>query len=1001
MPVEFLTSEQKSQYGKFNEEPTKEQLAKFFLLDGQDFEIIKECRGSHNKLGFAVQLGTVRFLGKFLKSPINVPFAVVDYIAKQLNINSSDIFLYNKERTIREHINDICKYYGYQDFNSQPYNWRLIRWIYRRVWLLSERPIILFDLVTNKCVEQKILLPGVTTLTRLIAKVYERASKRLWKKLSCLPSPTQKLKLNELLILEPKRRYTNLDFLRHVPTTISPNGIVKAIERLKSIRSFGLYSWNTSNIPIGQIRKLSKYTAVARSQIIQRMPDDKKTAHLVAFVIIFSSIAQDNVIDILDKYLAELFKKTNSRGNKNKLRTGKTISVPMRQLLEAFKVILDEKTPDDDVRTTIFEKHSKTVLNQAYNKVDSLAKSLESTISFHELFQNYSSVRKFLPLLFENIEFKASKSGQKILKTWDFMKIEEIHRKKKNKYYKNAPLDGISESWLGVTRKNKNTVYACGYTFWVLSNIHSAIKNREIFVFGSEQYDDPASKLIQETSWKSMKSNVLNTTKWSNSSTESINPIIDELDQAYKHTSERLSENKYVRFEEFAGKKQLILTNLEKREEKVSYKILHNRVQELLPKVDLPALLFEVNSWTGFFDSFTHINGGNSRVSDLDISICAIMIAKACNIGFEPVICKGIPALEYDRLTWIAQNYIRMDTIEPSRIKLNKHHFKLPMSQCWGKGEVVSADGTRLVIPVKSITSGHNSKFFGTRKGITNYSLISDMFDELNFLLQSGASKDSVYLPQCVLEQPTSLNIKEIMTDTGGYSDLVFGIFALLEYQFSPRIADVANSRFWRIDKHANYGELNDISKYRINVDIIHNNWDDMLRVMASLKMGTVNPTNLIRMLQRSGRPTKLGRAIIELGRIYKTLYQLTYIDDPDYRRAILTQLNKGETRNSLTDAVNYGRKGEIYQPYQEGQEEQMGILGLVVNAIVHWNTRYIGLAVDSLRNDGMVIDEEDLKHLSPICWQHINIVGRYSFLIPEEIKRGSFRTLRNFNTGK
>ena len=100
--------------------------------------------------------------------------------------------------------------------------------------------------------------------------------------------------------------------------------------------------------------------------------------------------------------------------------------------------------------------------------------------------------------------------------------------------------------------------------------------------------------------------------------------------------------------------------------------------------------------------------------------------------------------------------------------------------QKWGNGEVVSADGKRLIIPVKSTTSRGNSKYFGVKKGITNYSLISDMYDELNFLLQPGATKDSIYLPQCVLEQQTSVSLKEVMTDTGGYSDLVFGIFGLL-----------------------------------------------------------------------------------------------------------------------------------------------------------------------------------------------------------------------------
>ena len=86
------------------------------------------------------------------------------------------------------------------------------------------------------------------------------------------------------------------------------------------------------------------------------------------------------------------------------------------------------------------------------------------------------------------------------------------------------------------------------------------------------------------------------------------------------------------------------------------------------------------------------------------------------------------------------------------------------------------------------------------------------------------------------------------MTDTAGYSDIIFGLFGLLGYQFSPRIADIGESRFWKLDT-ADYGILNRLAKHRIRKDIIVRYWDDMIRVAGSLKLGTVNPTQLIQTL--------------------------------------------------------------------------------------------------------------------------------------------------------
>ena len=151
-----------------------------------------------------------------------------------------------------------------------------------------------------------------------------------------------------------------------------------------------------------------------------------------------------------------------------------------------------------------------------------------------------------------------------------------------------------------------------------------------------------------------------------------------------------------------------------------------------------------------------------------------------------------------------------------------------------------------------------------------------------------------------------------------------------------------------------------------------------------------------MRTIQSGSRTSTLVRAIAELGRIAKTLFLLAYIDDEGHRRRILVQLNRGEGRHRLARAVFHGQRGELRHRYREGQEDQLGALGLVVNAIILWNTRYIERALTQLAQIGLDIRPEGVERIWPLGFQHVNLLGRYSFDLPEQLIRGELRSLRD-----
>ena len=916
MPVDFLTPEQEARYGQFVEEPTTEQLAKYFWFDDQDKKNIYNHRGDHNRLGYAIQLGTVRFLGAFLSDPTAVPDNVQYYVAQQLKLDLSSFNKYRSGESRWDHTKEIRNTYNYHDFTEQPGHFRIIRWLYTRAWLTAERPSILFDLATARCVENKILLPGVSILTRLISQIRDRASMRLWSKLSNLPNSNQLQLLEQFLEVDTDSRKSGLEVLRQPPVNLTSTGIIKAIDRLENIRKLGAAEWNISGIPIGRIRTLARYSSMTKAQTIERMTQERQIATLAAFAIMFAISSQDDVLDMTERFFSELFTRTKRKGQKARLRTIKDLDKAARKLREACTIFLDESDLERDIRTAIFSKISKDELKSAIQKVDALTKPPEHNVEFDELFRHFTNVRKFLPKLMKAIEFQATSACQPALMAWNFLKERELNGRK-NKF-ENAPVEGITANWNRVVIKGSvNKINPCAYNFWAVKKITEGIKSHDIYVADSEKFGDPREKLLQGAAWDAIRPQVLRTLDWSAAADEALRVLSDELNTAYNNTAKRWNSNPAVRIETFAGQERLVLSPLDKLEEPKSLKILIKRVQALLPHTDLPELLLEISRWTGFTDAFTHISEGNSRVNDLDVSICAVLISHACNIGLEPVVQPGIPALEYDRLTWVEQNYFRTETLSQANSVLVDYHSKLKLLKVWGGGEVASADGLRFFTPVRSINSGSNPKYFGAGRGVTYYNFTSDQFTGFHGIVIPGTIRDSLYLLEGILEQQTNLKPREIMTDTAGYSDIIFGLFGLLGYQFSPRLADIGSARFWRVDSEADYGVLNKLARNKIRKDVISRYWDDMLRVAGSLKLGTVNPTQLIQMLQRGGKPTMLGRAIGEFGRIYKTQYLLAYLDDPDYRRRILTQLNRGESRHSLARAVFYGKRGELHQSYR------------------------------------------------------------------------------------
>jgi TnpA family transposase len=423
---------------------------------------------------------------------------------------------------------------------------------------------------------------------------------------------------------------------------------------------------------------------------------------------------------------------------------------------------------------------------------------------------------------------------------------------------------------------------------------------------------------------------------------------------------------------------------------------LRKRVSAMLPRVDLTEVVLEVMSWQpGFVAAFTSASGGRARLADLHVTIAGCAVAQALNIGYEPIVDRGVPALERDRISHVNQNYLGAEAYALANRFLVDAQAGIGLAQAWGGGMVAAVDGMRFVVPVPSVYARPNRKYFGPKRGVTWLNMINDQAAGLGAKVVSGTARDSLHMVDLIFTQDAGRRPDVIVTDTGSYSDVVFGLVHLLGMEYRPALADLPDQRLWRVDPTADYGPLNIAARGRIDIGLVRRHWPDILRAVASIYTGAVSAYDVVRMLQHGGSPTPLGEAIASYGRIFKSIHVLAFVDnDETYRRDIKGMRNLQEGRHSLAEATFHGRKGELRQRYYNGMEDQLGALGLVLNCVVLWNTRYLDAALAQLRAASYPVRNEDVARLSPFIRQHVNMHGRYSFYLPD--LAGGLRALRD-----
>jgi TnpA family transposase len=409
---------------------------------------------------------------------------------------------------------------------------------------------------------------------------------------------------------------------------------------------------------------------------------------------------------------------------------------------------------------------------------------------------------------------------------------------------------------------------------------------------------------------------------------------------------------------------------------------LATRLYAMLPRIRITDLLAEVAAWTLLPNCFTHLRTGEPA-ADSRI-LMAGLLADGLNLGLTRM-AEACSIASLGQLAWTADWHIRDETYALALRRLVNQQQREPFAQKFGSGTASSSDGQFFQAAGFGRDASALNAHYGQKPGFKVYTHLSDRYGPFYSKLIAATASEALHVLDALLYHQSDVAPRRHHTDGGGDSEHVFALCALLGFQFAPRIPGLKHRRLYSFGKPSDYPTLEPMIAGRTNVALIRAHWLEILRIVTSIRTGTVTASLIMRQLASYPRQNGVAAALRELGRLERTLFTLDWVNDPELRRTTGQELNKGESRNSLARAVFIHRLGEIRDRTYENQQHRVSGLNLLVTAIILWNTRYLERAVTALRKVEDVPDHL-LAHLSPLGWEHVNLTGDYVWAAAEQM---------------
>ena len=941
----------------------REDLARHYMLSTDDIALVAARRGSANQLGFAVQLALLRHPGFGFTLEEGAPAHLVAFMGGQIGAAASTFDGYAaRPATASDHARDAQAVLGLRPPANSDLP-LLIEAGTKAAWS-TDRGVPIVMGITEALRASCIMLPSSSVIERAAIAGRARARQRAYDALLAGVPADSLGKLDALLDVDPQTGVTPLAWLREIATAPTPDNVRGLLDRLARVREIGLPVSIGDVVHPDRLRQLVREARASPAQLIGRYTPSRRRATLAAMILDLEAKLTDAALDMADRIIGGSFTRGNNKQKKNYAGTKRDVGRIMRLFDRTVAALAEAQENGSDGFAAVDAAVGWDKLLRARTEARSIA-DLADENPLVRAADQWSRMRKFAPLLLEAIDFKAGRGSASTIAAVNTLR--EMNRSGRRDVPPNAPMP-FRKEWRTLIKEVGGRPDRRLWETGVMAHLRNKWRSGDIWVERSANYRKFDSYLLPAAEAAPIAASL----KLPATADEWLADRGRELDWRLKRFARRLALDQVEGVTLNDDKLSIAPV---RADESAAAKALAARIDGLMPRVRITELLHEVARATGFPLGFINVRTGERHGNQN--ALFAAILADGSNLGLARM-ADASQGVTPDQLVWTKAAYIAPENYKAALARIIDAHHALPIAAVWGQGTTSSSDGQFFRSGKRGSGAGDFNAKYGVDPGFSFYTHVSDQHGPYHVTVISAATHEAPYVLDGLLHHGTGLEIDTHYTDTGGATDHVFALCRMLGFRFCPRLRDFPDRRMASIEAPGQYSSLKPLMGARVRVDVIREHWPEIVRLVASMKAGTVLPSAMLRKLAAYERQNQLDLALREIGRVERTIFMLDWLESPAVRRRCQAGLNKSEQRHFLTQAICTFKQGRIADRTHEAQQFRASGLNLVIAAIVYWNSTYIADAVAHLRAIGEDVPDELLAHTSPVGWGHIAFSGDF-----------------------